>query len=60
LVSYFLQVLVTSVSLLCLAGLFGEYFDQRACLIGEHSGNQNSCSWARRICAVDDIHQGLI
>ena len=24
----------------------GEYFDQPACSIGEHSGNQSSCSWA--------------
>ena len=38
----------------------GEYFGQRACSIGEHSGNQSSCSWARRIRAVNDICQGLI
>ena len=41
-------------------GLLREYFDERACSIGKHSGNQSSCSWARRIRAVNDIRQGLI
>ena len=26
----------------------------------EHWRNQGSCSWARRICATDDIRQDLI
>ena len=41
------------------AGLLGEYFDQRACSIGEHSRNQSSCPGARRIRVVNGIRQGL-
>ena len=38
----------------------GEYFDQPACLIGEHSGSQSSCSWAGWLRAVTDTGQSLI
>ena len=43
-----------------LAGFMGEYLDQPACSIGEHSGSQSFRLRARRICAVADTRQGLI
>ena len=42
------------------AGFMGEYLDQPACSIGEHSGSQSSCLRARKIRAVAGTYQGLI
>ena len=42
------------------AGIMGEYLDRPDYSIGEHSGCQNSCPWARRIRAVIGTRQGLI
>ena len=41
-------------------GFIGEYLDQLAYLIGEHSGSQSFCLRVRRIGTVVDTRQGLI
>jgi len=42
------------------ARFMGEYLNQPACSIGQHSGSQSFCPRARKIRVVVDTHQDII